>query len=114
MGSPKNERLLIQVRCRSERSSTNDYPNDFTVPWPESDRLDGYLWATISAMITIGKAHIWNTGSACFEPPIEEGAGGGYLVVRTSLAGDQVAYRNLQFLIRLVHRCFCPYMYVLA
>ena len=25
MGSPKNERLLIQVRCRSERSSTDDY-----------------------------------------------------------------------------------------
>ena len=25
MGSLKNERLLIQVRCRSERSSTEDY-----------------------------------------------------------------------------------------
>ena len=28
MGSPKNERLLIQVRRESERSSTNDYPID--------------------------------------------------------------------------------------
>jgi len=28
MGSLKNERLLIQVRCRSKRSSTDDYQMD--------------------------------------------------------------------------------------
>jgi hypothetical protein len=48
---------------------------DLTAPWPEADRQDGHFWATISGMITIGKVHIWDTGSACFNPPVEEGSG---------------------------------------
>jgi hypothetical protein len=50
---------------------------DLTVPWPESDRLEGHLWATISGMITIAKVHFWDTGSDCFNPPVEEGSGEG-------------------------------------
>jgi hypothetical protein len=41
---------------------------DLTVPWPESDRLEGHLWVTVSGMITIAKVHLLNTGSAPFEP----------------------------------------------
>jgi hypothetical protein len=62
---------------------------DLTVPWPESDRLDGHLWATISGMITIAKVQFWDTGSACFNPPFEGESGGGSRVLQTSLEGDQ-------------------------
>jgi hypothetical protein len=53
------------------------------------DRLEGHLWATLSAMITIGKVHTWDTGSACFEPPIEERSGGGSPVSQISPEGDR-------------------------
>jgi hypothetical protein len=62
----------------------------FTVPWPESDRLDGHLCAMVSAMIAIAKVHIWDTGSACFNPPIEKGSGGAYPVLETASKGDQI------------------------
>jgi hypothetical protein len=82
--------LPIQVYQKGKLRVCSDCPNYWVAfPWPESDRLDGHRWATVSAMITIGKVHTWDTGSACFEPPNEERSGGGSPVSQISPEGDR-------------------------
>jgi hypothetical protein len=51
-----------------------DFPNYWVAfPWPESDRLGGRFRMTTSLAMTIAKVRFWVTGSACFNPPVEEG-----------------------------------------
>jgi hypothetical protein len=66
------------------------YPNYWVAfPWPESDRLESHFGPKTSVLITIAKVQFWDTGSACFNPPVEGGSGGGSPVLQISPAGDR-------------------------
>ena len=69
--------------------------------------MEGHLRATISVMITIAKVHLWDTGSACFNPPVEEGSGAGSPVLQISPEGDRrriELFNGKQVLIASVYR----------
>jgi hypothetical protein len=65
------QRRSVQVSAK--RAVGKDSPNYWVAfPWPASDLLDGDFKAAIPEMITIGKVHHWDIGSACFLPSIED------------------------------------------
>ncbi|MFO7738812.1 MAG: hypothetical protein R6V46_10085 [Desulfatiglandaceae bacterium] len=81
--------ITITSALSMRRIANSIIPKYLTAPWPEADRQDGHFWATISGMITIAKVHIWDTGSACFNPPVEEGSGEAPQICKTSPEGDR-------------------------